>query len=260
MDTLRVSEVPTRENGFTLVEILVVITIIAVVGTSLALYGITNLESKGARSAKLKFEAAFTRAQQEARTTRIPHYLVFCNNTEQGNGEMMIVREAVHDDCDGFSFKPSTRKSKDGCNDSLVEDGEFSLSEDMYFVMDESPVLDPSSEQHWIKFGADSSIVDSSGLTNKKENPAQVDRTWRYAESPTVNKVWGGSDLQIVQLLNLPDGVEKEQCPGTIEKQKGHLEGRMEDFVVVDWEAVTGKISRTYYADELQSSSSSSGE
>lgn len=233
-----------REEGFSLVEMLVVITIIAVLSTTTIMYFLRTMKSRGTQAAGSVFEAAFSRARQEAGTTRVPHYLVFCNNMKEEQGELMIVREDPQDGNESFDFNVSKKKPEDPSNskDDLIKNGEFSFTERVFFVMENSVLGD--SPPFWIKFGADSSIIDSSS----GDSPPKKDQSWRYLKTKSTEKYWKNSDLQIIKLHSMPQSTGNNACSGDV----SNYNNLMNDFVLVDWEAITGKVSGLYYAKEKE--------
>jgi len=87
-----------RRRGFTLFEMLVVITIIVILtGSSVAL--ISNMfRGQGVRHASAQVRAAFANAKQFAANQRIMHFMVFINKQVNGADESGVIE--IHKDAD----------------------------------------------------------------------------------------------------------------------------------------------------------------
>ncbi len=195
--------------GFTLIEMLVVIAIIAILVSSTSVFFLEFTQSQGLRSAATEFESAFNQAQREASNTRQGHFLVFKRQSGDRSARLVIVKDVNRN---GDLDYPSG-------NDEMVL--QHSMQPFVHLALDgddgAGPTVNNGTGPWWILFASDGSISSSSGTDgNPSQNPFTENRSMGEigTSSPTMSN-------------NVHDFL--------ITRRTGHK-------VFIDWEPVVGKI------------------
>jgi len=194
----------TGEGGFTLVEMLAVITIIVILATTSTLFFLQFTQSRGLRAAATEFESTFNQASRLASNTRQPHYLRFQRGSDQTKARLSIIRDVDPEDSDDPNV---------GSLDRMVS--QQSLPPFAQLALGDHPDAGPavnnnSSGPWWVKFAGDGSMIDASG-----DNPIDNNRS--------MNEI-GASD------------------PSSGNAHDFLIFRKSGDRVYIDWEPVVGKI------------------
>lgn len=213
--------ISSRRRGFTVIELLVVITIIIIVTAASGLYFTDIMQSRGMRESARLVEQAFDRARQQAANQYIPVYIIFHNDEDLagGTGVMFIVEEI--DGVEGPDFDLSSRSAG---GDRLVETIEMPDRIEFDLGGDDSPPLFQGISPYWIKFGQDGSIIGASAAPDNPTYALEEQNTWRDTGEAPENP--------------------EEDADLVLKRESGDV---ITERVFMDWDPLMGRIMKTYY-------------
>lgn len=212
---------PSKHSGFTIVELLVVISIISILVTSSTVMVLQFIESRGLRENGRIFEMVFERARQLAQSEGDDHFVIIEDETENAPPRLIIVKDMNRD---GRPLEFSREPSPQAGEDLLVD--EYELSKHVRVHVGEEEGAGPlvsgtgGNDRYWIRFSPDGTI-NGAGIAPRSPRVAyRLNRTWRESSQPPT--------------------VENEQYDFLMSRASG-------EKLFFDWEPAVGKIVTTYY-------------
>lgn len=215
-----------RLSGFTLIEMLVVISIIAIAMTAFTFVVIRFMESHGLRGNGRVFESVFNQARQLAVSKGETHFVIIRNDTENSPPQFLIVQDLNADGVPrGYNREPNQTAGED----LLV--GEYEVSDLIEVALGDDTVEnqeaagplvqgDDGNGEYWIRFGPDGTITGGSFAPRDPRIAYRLNRTWRGT--------------------NQPPNLSNRRYDFLMTRKSG-------EKLFFDWEPAVGKIVSTYY-------------
>ncbi len=163
------------ENGWTLVELLVVISIIMILVSVSSVYFIQITKQGGMTDGMQMFRSSYKLARSKATSSGFPHFLVFHNESDR-TATAVVVKDTNRNG--KLNFDTSSMSG----DDELVESYDMPKFVNFRLGTKKAPPLFKSSGpggEYWIKFASDGTIAGASKDPTDNQVAFKKNNTWR---------------------------------------------------------------------------------